>query len=297
MLSRHADVVAALAHEGIVVPGGGGRGPHDSSAARHARAIGDLSGFPLGGMTAAYAGPIDLLEQVAAPWGLDLAMSVTEAPRDEVERLKGWSRQIFRGAADARASGVSQMVVDATSALAVALGGPQAPWRAQAFVALAETLPGLLAGVWFVLARHPEVVRAWKSRPEARSHLVDELIRVASPSRLVFRIAAIPVEIGGVVVPEGESVHLALGAANHDPKAFPEPDQPRTDRGGPAPLSFGRGPHACPGAALVRRAAARATERLLDDTGAISLVGPVTWAGHAIRVPVSLRARLLRSTT
>lgn len=295
MLGRHADVVAALAHDGIVVPGGGGRGPRDSSVGRQARPVVDLGGLPLGGVTAAFSGPVDLLEQVASPWGLALAMSVTQAPPQEVERLRGWARLVFRGAADARVFGVSQPALEATSALAAALGGPQGPWRAQAFVALAETLPGLLAGIWCVLARHPEVVRAWNDRAASRSHMVDELIRVASPSRLVFRRAASAVEIGGVLVPEGASVQLALGAANHDPEVFPDPHRPRMDRGGPAPISFGRGPHACPGAALVRRAAVHATEQLLDGAEALSLAGPVTWAGHAIRAPVSLPARLIRA--
>ena len=278
------------------MPGGCGRAGRTPSGVGEASAAAELTDLPLAGREAAESGrPIDLLAEVARPWGLDLAAAMTRAPRDEVARLRGWAREVFRGAASAREFGVSQGAAEATSALAVALGGAEAPGRAQAFVALAETLPRLLAGVWFVLTQRPEVVREWKDRPGTRGRAMEELIRIASPSRLVFRMAAAPVEIGGVVVPEGDAVHLALGAANHDPDTFPLPHQPRTDRKSSAHLSFGRGSHACPGAALIRRAAAHATERLLADAAAISLAGPVHWEGHAIRAPTSLPVHIVRS--
>lgn len=265
----------------------------DASGVRGARELQQFGDLSLRGPGAeAQGGTVDLLTDVAAPWGLALAVSVTHAPERDVERLRAYSRTVFSGAANARGFGVSTSAAEATVALATMLGGPRAPWHAQAFVALAETLPRLLGGLWFVIAEYPEVARIWRDEPRARSRILDELLRVASPSRLVFRSAARALEIGGESIAAGDAVHLALGAANHDPDAFPSPHRPLPNRRGPPHLAFGRGPHGCPGGGLVRRAAAHATEDLLSATTAISLAAPVTWAGCAIRGPTALPVNL-----
>ena len=293
VLSRYADVVAALSHDGIVVPGGSDPVGSTASGVRTSRQIEHFGDLLLGGSgDAAQARPVDLLAEVAAPWGLALAVSVTGASTEDVERLQGCSHRVFLGAANAGGFGVSASAAEATVALATMLGGPSAPWHAQAFVALAETLPRLLAGIWFVLVEHVEVARVWRGEPQARTRILDELLRVASPSRFVFRAAACPLEIGGASIAEGDAIHLALGAANHDPAVFPTPDRPRRDRKGPPHVAFGRAPHGCPGAGLVRRAAAHATESLLSATTGISLAAPVTWAGRAIRGPTALPVHL-----
>jgi cytochrome P450 len=282
-----------LSHDRIAIPGGADHFAHVPSGIRVARAIGDFGDLPLRSLLARADGrPVDLLAEVAAPWSFDLAMSVTQAPRDQIEKLREWAGRVFRGAADAREFGVSESAAQATSALAALLGGSQAPWRAQAFVALSETLPRLLAAVWLVLAEYPDVAQSWRERPPSRSGTLSELLRVSSPSRLVFRTAVGPVEMGGASISPGDTIHLALGAANHDPDVFPAPHRPQPDRVGPPHLAFGGGRHGCPGAGLVRRAVAHATERLLKATSTISSIGDVTWAGHAIRAPTEVQVNL-----
>jgi cytochrome P450 len=61
------------------------------------------------------------------------------------------------------------------------------------------------------------------------------------------------VEIGGIQLRIGERVHCPLGAANRDPKYYPDPDVPRLDRDGQKPhMTFGLGAHRCLGSHVAR---------------------------------------------
>jgi len=89
--------------------------------------------------------------------------------------------------------------------------------------------PGLIAGAVYETLRYDSSVIAWR------------------------RITTRKVEIGGTVVPGGARLMLALGAANHDPSVFPEPEEFAIDRANAkVQLSFGRGIHYCLGHLLAR---------------------------------------------
>jgi cytochrome P450 len=66
------------------------------------------------------------------------------------------------------------------------------------------------------------------------------------------RYARADLQIGEVTVRAGELVLLDNRAANHDPRAFPDPDRFVATRQGQAHLSFGHGSHYCLGAPLAR---------------------------------------------
>ena len=59
-------------------------------------------------------------------------------------------------------------------------------------------------------------------------------------------------QIGDVTVRPGELVLLDNRAANHDPAAFPSPEEFDVTRDAPGHLSFGHGAHYCIGAPLAR---------------------------------------------
>jgi cytochrome P450 len=79
---------------------------------------------------------------------------------------------------------------------------------------------------------------------------VNELARVDSPAQLVTRIAREPLELDGIVVARGDIVRIVLGAANHDPDAFPRPNAIDFARPGRGTVVFGQGAHYCIGAAI-----------------------------------------------
>ncbi len=111
--------------------------------------------------------------------------------------------------------------------------------------AFANGMAVLLAGDG---GRYRSLVRGCDS-PAA---VAAELLRVATPTLYVVRVAAEATEVGGVELVPGDLVIVYLGAANRDPIAYPDPDEVRPGREGPPVLSFAYGAHYCLGASLAR---------------------------------------------
>lgn len=76
----------------------------------------------------------------------------------------------------------------------------------------------------------------------------DTSVTVNVPSR----VAAEDVEIGGMTIPAGDVVVPLFAAGNRDPERYENPDSFDITRQDVRPLSFGGGPHICPGAHLAR---------------------------------------------
>jgi cytochrome P450 len=83
---------------------------------------------------------------------------------------------------------------------------------------------------------------------------IEELIRYDPPLQLFERwVLEEGVEIAGVPIPRGEKIALLFGAANRDPRVFPEPDVFDVGRANAAEhIGFGGGIHVCIGAPLAR---------------------------------------------
>jgi len=88
--------------------------------------------------------------------------------------------------------------------------------------------------------------------PESTALAVEELLRIDPPLHLFRRYALEEVEIMGVHFKKGDQVGLLLGAANHDPSRFAEPDRFDPAREPQAHVAFGAGIHFCIGAPLAR---------------------------------------------
>lgn len=116
---------------------------------------------------------------------------------------------------------------------------------------------------------------------------ITELLRLDAPVQSTVRTATRNHLVGGVEIPTGHSALVAVAAANRDPRAFDDPDTFRTDRTGPAPISFGYGAHYCLGATLARLEITAALPRILNRQPA--LAEPVTWRDTpAIRGPLTV---------
>ncbi len=92
---------------------------------------------------------------------------------------------------------------------------------------------------------------------------VEELLRFESPLQLNNRLTTAPMDIGGVHVPPGCFLTLAIGAANRDPAVFHDPDRLDLGRKPNPHLAFGQGAHACAGLSVARLEARIAIGRLL----------------------------------
>jgi cytochrome P450 len=92
-------------------------------------------------------------------------------------------------------------------------------------------------------------------RAEARviDTAIEESLRLTPPVLFAPRGCVEDVEIGGCPVHAGERVVVGIASANRDEHVFDDADEFRVDRANAGEhLTFGYGPHVCPGATLAR---------------------------------------------
>ena len=102
------------------------------------------------------------------------------------------------------------------------------------------------------LLRHPDQLRQLQENSQLVNSAVEEMIRFDTPAPFVFRIAKTDLLLGGKSIPAGSVIALGLGAANHDPEKFEQPEQFDITRSPNDHLGFGPGVHFCLGAILAR---------------------------------------------
>ncbi|MGW9438713.1 cytochrome P450 family protein [Streptomyces sp. NPDC055607] len=118
-----------------------------------------------------------------------------------------------------------------------------------------ETTIGLILNAVRALLAHPDQLRLVLDGEVSWEAVVEETLRWDTPTtHLLMRFATEDVEVGDGVVAEGEGVVISYRAIGRDPEQH-GPDADAFDVTRPAPIrhmTFGHGPHICPGAALSR---------------------------------------------
>jgi cytochrome P450 family 150 subfamily A5 len=138
---------------------------------------------------------------------------------------------------------------------------------ANLFSAGQETTVRLLGSAFQLIGERPDLQQALGDDPARIPDFVEECLRIESPVKGDFRLSRRPATVGTVELPAGTTVMVLNGAANRDPRRFPEPDEFRIDRANAREhLAFGRGIHACPGGPLARAEARVAIVRMLERT-------------------------------
>ncbi len=103
------------------------------------------------------------------------------------------------------------------------------------------------------LMERPDQFELLASNPFALADTaVDEFIRFDAPLHLFERTATSDVEIGGVLVKEGQKIASLLGSANRDESVFENPTEMDITRDPNPQIGFGAGIHFCIGAPLAR---------------------------------------------
>jgi cytochrome P450 len=125
-----------------------------------------------------------------------------------------------------------------------------------------ETTANLIGNGTLALLQHPEQRGRLAEDPSLVPGAVEEMLRYEGPIQAIARVATIDRRLGDIVVPAGQQLLLALGAANRDPERHAHPDAFDITRSRPTHLAFGHGIHFCVGAGLARLEAAHAFRRL-----------------------------------
>ena len=115
-----------------------------------------------------------------------------------------------------------------------------------------DTTANMLALGTFALLCHPDQLAALRSEPAIVDTAVEELLRYLTVGHTGLRVALEDVELEGEVIRAGQSVTLAMGAANRDPRQYPAPDVLDLRRRATGHLALGHGIHQCLGQQLAR---------------------------------------------
>lgn len=97
-----------------------------------------------------------------------------------------------------------------------------------------------------------DVKEMYLSNPEIGAKIVEETLRCDPPIHLEGRTTTSEVVVGGVVIPEGESIALIYASANYDERQFENPESFNPQRSSLQHLAFGHGIHTCIGMNLAR---------------------------------------------
>ena len=139
----------------------------------------------------------------------------------------------------------------------------------QLLVAGNETTTKLLTETMRLLGENPEEWRRLQADPSRASAVIEEALRLSTPTQGMFRIATKDHELAGVAIPKGARIVIVFASANRDETLYAQPDAFDPDRDNQRDhLAFGKGIHFCLGAALSRlegRVALEELSRRLDS--------------------------------
>ncbi|GII85267.1 cytochrome P450 [Sphaerisporangium siamense] len=159
-----------------------------------------------------------------------------------------------------------------------------------------ETTAAMISRGVLRLLLHPAQWAELVAAPALSATAVEEVLRYDGPPANPFmRRMTRDTDIPGGTLPEGAVVLPLMSAANHDPRAFPDPsrlDIHRFDDHSPrAHLAFGHGPHRCLGAALAKVELTEAVRALAVRRPALRLATPpesIPWTDGLVLRPLTL---------
>jgi cytochrome P450 len=218
-------------------------------------------------------------------WSDTFIAYISTAPEERAQSYHEMMAYFGRMAAARRAQGAEDLITALVEAEVE--GEALEDWEILGFCLLLliagnETTTNLLGNILNILVEWPAL---WQQVREDRSlvgPVIEETLRYESPVQWLGRQAARDVEVSGMRIPEGAEVSLLYGAANRDPRAFPNPDEFRLDRDLRTHVAFGAGIHYCLGAPLARAEASITLNTFLDRFPVLK-----RGAGRAVRQTAS----------
>jgi hypothetical protein len=136
-----------------------------------------------------------------------------------------------------------------------------------------ETTTNLLGnGMWLLLQNPGELARL-RADPSLVPSAIEEMLRYDGPIQLNNRRLTAPLTLSGKTLPRDTLITIGIGAANHDPAQFADPERFDVGRKPNRHVAFGQGDHACAGMNVARMEGRIALARLLARFPRIELHG------------------------
>jgi cytochrome P450 len=146
-----------------------------------------------------------------------------------------------------------------------------------------ETTANLISTGMLMLLDHPEQLARLRADLSLVPAAVEELLRLNGPVLIPSpRFALEDLTLSGQQLRRGDAVIVAIGAANHDPTAFSDPEELDIARTLSRHVAFGQGVHFCLGAPLARLEGEIAFTTLLRRLPDLRLNAPrasLSWRG------------------
>ncbi len=142
----------------------------------------------------------------------------------------------------------------------------------QLLVAGNETTTSAIAEGVLLLIRNPEQLAKVQSDRSLVPNLVEEVLRLSSPTANMWRVCTADTVVHGTSIPAGSMVQIRYASADRDQAAFPDPDRFDVTRSNARQnVAFGHGVHMCIGASLARKEMHVAFNVILDRMHNIEL--------------------------
>ncbi|MFJ4185086.1 cytochrome P450 [Kitasatospora sp. NPDC089509] len=250
--------------------------------------------------------PVDLLEHFAYPLPIAVICEMLGAPPEDRADVRARTEKILAGEVtenreevyDRTKQYIEQLIEqkrrtpgdDLLSGLIAAredgeqLSEPELIELGIALIAAGyATTTNLIGNGVHALLTNPDQHRLLRERPELINSAVEEFLRYESSFSAAGQIAREDVQVGDVVIRQGDVVLISFCGANRDPDRFPDPHRLDITRDPNPHLAFSHGIHHCLGAPLARMEAQVAIGTLVRRFPDIRLAGPVRWRENIMR--------------
>lgn len=156
--------------------------------------------------------------------------------------------------------------------------GTAAPHVRTFFRAGVDTTMAGIGSTLKLLSENPDQFALVKADPPRIKGAFEEALRMESPAQVMFRVTTADTVLGGVKLRADTKVGYHMGAANRDPRQWPDPDRfdvTRQTTG--VHRSFGFGAHVCIGQMIARLEAESILGAIIRRVRAIEPDGKAEW--------------------
>ncbi|MGW1750645.1 cytochrome P450 [Streptomyces sp. NPDC002092] len=242
--------------------------------------------------------PADLTATVLSPFPIAVICELMGVPAADRHGMHTWTQLILSSSHGAKVSEKAKNEMgayfadliglregssgeDVTSLLGAAVGREEITLEEAVGLAVllqigGEAVTNNSGQMFYLLLTRPDLAERLRAEPEIRPQAIDELLRYIPHRNAVglSRIAMQDVEIRGVRIRAGDPIYVSYLAANRDPDVFPDPETIDFTRAPNPHVSFGFGPHYCPGGMLARLESQLLVDALLDRVPGLKLAVP-----------------------